>query len=113
MKITLPLVALFFSLFSYSQTFTNSTGGNIPDNNTYVQFPINVSGLSSASLNYTSFGVESVKINLTHTYDEDLRIKLQSPDGNVFVLTSSIGGDGDDYTNTIFSDTANVSISNG
>ncbi len=103
---------LILSCTTFAQTFSNTTGGSIPDNNSYAQFPINVSGLSG-SINTTSFGVESVKMNLIHTNIEDLRIKLQSPDGNVYVLTSYLPQNGQNYTNTIFADTADVSISNG
>ncbi len=112
MKKLLSLLTVFCGAFSFAQTF-NGSGGSIPDNNTYINFPIAVSGLSPANLNTTSFGLESVKMNITHPYDGDLRIKLQSPDGTLYVLTSSLGGDGDNYTNTTFSDTANVSINDG
>lgn len=105
---------LFFSIgITISQTFTNSSGGAIGDDNSYYYFPINVSGLSSSSLDATYFGIESVTINLSHPYDGDLRIKLQSPDGNVFVLTSYLGANGDNYTSTTFTDTAANSITTG
>lgn len=112
-NIILPCILFLCVSFIDAQTFTNSTGGAIGDDNTYYYFPINVSGLSSSTLNTTSFGIESVTMNIDHPYVGDLRIKLQSPDGNIFVLTSSIGGDGDNYTATIFTDSASTPIANG
>lgn len=112
-KYILSLLLSYSIGISFSQTFTNSTGGAIGDDNTYYFFPINVSGLSSSTLDVNNFGIESVTINLSHPYVGDLRIKLQSPDGNVFVLTSYLGADGDNYTSTTFTDTAANSITVG
>lgn len=113
MKITILLFCVYCSLFRLNaQTFTNIVGGSISDDNTYNYFSIDVTGIST-SLNTTSYGIESVTIDITHTYDQDLRIKLQSPDGNVFILTSALGGSGQNYTLTQFTDTALTSISSG
>ena len=64
---------------SYAQTY-NGGGGNILDNQT-VDIPINVSGLSPTTLDKTNFGLEQVCINLTHTWDADLTIRIVAPDG--------------------------------
>lgn len=92
------LVVLPF--FATAQTFTNSTGGAIPDNNTEICFPVTVSGLPSQI--DTSFGVAQVCVNLIHTWDGDLDIKLRAPDGTVVVLSNNNGGSGDNYTNSCF-----------
>lgn len=96
------LLSIFLStpILLFSQTFTNSTGGSIPDNNTEVCFPVSVTGLSSQI--DTAFGLAQVCINLTHTWDGDLKIKLKAPDGSVIMLSSNNGGGGDNYTNTCF-----------
>ncbi|MFH0892998.1 MAG: CotH kinase family protein [Bacteroidota bacterium] len=92
----------------HSQTFSGS-GGSIPDNGDSVVFTINVSGLSPSVID-TNFGLQSVCINLIHTWDSDLHIELIAPDGTHTVLTSGNGNDGDDYVNTCFVDTATVSV---
>ena len=72
------LVAIPF--FVSAQTFTSSTGGAIVDNSE-VCFPLIVSGLPTTI--DTSFGVSQVCVNLTHTWDGDIDIKLKAPDGTV------------------------------
>jgi PKD repeat protein/subtilisin-like proprotein convertase family protein len=83
-----------------SQTFSTTVGGAIPDNNTEVCFPLSVSGLPTQI--DTTFGVTQVCVNLTHTWDGDLKIKLRAPDGTYILLSSNNGGSGDNYTNTCF-----------
>ena len=43
----------------------------------------------------------------------ELKIELISPDGNIILLTESLGGDGDNLVNTFFRDDAEASIYNG
>lgn len=113
MKKLLLLLATVLPFFSNAQTFTNSTGGHIPDNNTETCYPLVVSGLPS-QIDTNTFGLTTVCINLTHTYDGDLKIKLKSPDGNYILLASNNGGSGDNYTNTCFAaNGANGLIGNG
>jgi gliding motility-associated-like protein len=54
-----------------------------------------------------------VKMSLTHSWVEDLTISIISPKGTIIVLSRENGGDGDNYTNTIFDDYATTPISNG
>jgi subtilisin-like proprotein convertase family protein len=92
--------------------FTNSTPVIIPDNNaTGVTSPIVVSGISPATL--TSTSVVSVKLNLTHTYDADLRISLISPSGNTVILSNQRGGSSDNFINTVFTMSAATLIGAG
>lgn len=91
----------------FSQTFSGSTG-SINDVAT-EDFPVTVSGLPT-SINETTFGLESVCIDLNHTYDADLTIVLISPDGSQIILAASAGGDGDDYTGTCFNGTSTQPI---
>jgi len=51
-----------------------------------------------------------VNISLTHTYVEDLTLQLTTPAGNTITLSESLGGNGDDYTQTIFDSEATQSI---
>jgi subtilisin-like proprotein convertase family protein len=103
----MKLIHLLFFLFlfevdfSQAQTFSNSFNQVIPDNNTEIVFDIPVSGLPT-QIDQT-FGIEFVCLNITHTYDADLTVKLKSPNGTVVTLFSGVGGDGDNFTNTCLS----------
>jgi len=97
---------IFFtvSLISFSstaQTFTNNTGGAIPDSPApEVCFDVVASGLPNVA--NSTFGFVSVCIDITHTWDGDLKITLKSPLGFEAILSNNHGGDGDNYSNTCF-----------
>lgn len=104
-------VGLIFYFFLVSaviplraQTF-NGTAGIISDDGTHNYYSATVTGVIPAMLD-TVFGLETVCINLTHTWDDDLIISLISPDGTEFLLAYRLGGDGDNYTNTCFNNSA-------
>lgn len=105
------LLVVFVFKSSFSQTFSG-LGGLIPDDGNSVSFSINVQGLNPSSID-SLYGLESVKINILHTYDADLEIALISPDGTQVMLSYANGGDGDNYWNTTFTDFAETSILNG
>jgi subtilisin-like proprotein convertase family protein len=46
--------------------------------------------------------VVSVLVNFTHTFDGDLDIYLQAPNGQILELSTDNGGGNDNYTNTVF-----------
>jgi subtilisin family serine protease/subtilisin-like proprotein convertase family protein len=52
----------------------------------------------------------NVLVNIEHTFDADLSFSLISPSGTEIVLAGGVGLDGDNFTNTIFDDEANISI---
>ncbi len=54
-----------------------------------------------------------VTIDITHTYVSDLDIYLVSPLGTTITLSNDNGGGSDDYTMTVFDDTAATSINSG
>jgi hypothetical protein len=110
-KLFLSVIFSFAFSNIFSQTFTGG-GGLIPDDGTPIDFPLNVSGLPT-SIDTLSFGLETVCINLTHTWDADLDISLIAPDGTQILLSSANGGSGDDYINTCFDNAAPTSIMAG
>lgn len=95
---------------STAQTFTG-LGGPISDDGTHMYYPIQVVGLPVVI--DSNFGLETVCINATHTWNDDLIISLIAPDGTAFDLCYRHGGDSDNFTNTCFNTSASESISNG
>jgi subtilisin-like proprotein convertase family protein len=61
----------------------------------------------------STVSLNSVCINLTHTWDSDLNIDLISPLGTVYNLSNGNGGSGDNYTNTCFNMSAGTPITLG
>ncbi len=55
----------------------------------------------------------TVTININHTWTDDLDIFLISPDGTRVELSTDNGGSADDYIDTVFDDTATLSITEG
>jgi gliding motility-associated-like protein len=85
------------------QTFSNLVKQPIKD------LKINYSDIVVSGMNATasrSYTVAAVNINIRHTKDADLQLKLISPGGHVFNLSINNGGTGANYTNTTFTDTA-------
>src|ERR1041385_8796568 len=110
-KTTLLVVSILFASSLFAQQTFYGAGGPIPDLTT-VQYPIFVSGLPTAINN--TYGLENVCIDISHTYDSDISIKLQSPDGSQFMLSDRRGGADDNYTGTCFrGDGASGPVSNG
>jgi subtilisin-like proprotein convertase family protein len=112
MKQIFALILSLCSLASLRAQIYNGTGGAINDVAVNT-FNCNVSGLSPATLDTALFGLETVCINLTHTYDSDMLIELLAPDGTTITLAREQGGSGDDFTNTCFNETAATSITLG
>jgi subtilisin-like proprotein convertase family protein len=95
-------------LHAMAQSFT-ATGGAIPDDGNSVVFEIEVSNLPSAT-NATDFGLESVCINVTHSWVADLSVTLIAPNGQLLNLFNGIGGDTDGFVNTCFNGNSTESI---
>lgn len=110
MKIVFTLFTILLPNGLFAQTFTGGTGP-ILDNQT-IDIPLTVS-VPQTSINTTTFGVETICLNLTHTYLADLTIQIVAPDGTIKNLASGIGGGDDDMTNTCFNANATTSISAG
>jgi len=92
------------------KSFTTNTPVNVLDNTT-VNSSLTVSGVTRNPMQSNS--INQVCINITHTWDEDMDIRLVSPSGTIMDLSIANGGSGDNYTNTCFSPTASVPITSG
>ncbi|MDX2360574.1 MAG: CotH kinase family protein [Crocinitomicaceae bacterium] len=96
--------------FGYSQTFSGGSGP-ILDLQT-IDIPLTVTG-APTSINTTTYGLEQICLDLTHTYVSDMEISLIAPDGTTVMLISSVGGGGDDMLGTCLRWDAANSISSG
>jgi len=122
------LAAGLFTMFGFAsaglaQTFNGSainTAGNslIPSTGTGgcavapqtfggTLFDATVAGVSAAQ------GAPSVLLNFTHTFGEDIDMYLRAPNGQLLELSTDNGGAGDNFTNTVFVDSAAQSITAG
>ncbi len=102
------MLALLVSNRMQAQVFTGSSGasiGAIADSAT-TSFPLTVSGVGVIN---NSYGLESLTLNLDHSFSKDLTIYLKSPDGTMARLFQNreVGN----FVNTIFIETATQSIS--
>ncbi len=110
-KIFLILISIIHLSFLTAQTYSYNIPTSIPDDDC-TSIELNVDG-TNAVLDPT-FGLESVCIDVTHVYLEDLEIILISPGGTEVLLTSANGSGGESYTNTCFvGNTSAPSITTG
>lgn len=75
-----------------------------------TQSPCDVSGIGILGGCTT---IDHVEINVQHTWVGDIGILLIGPGGQVLELSTSNGGPGDNYTNTVFSDSAPDFVTSG
>ncbi len=88
-------------------TLTNSTITTITDNSCPgATSAIVASGLPSS----ISPANISIKLNITHTWNGDLKLWLEAPNGDLLGLANAVGGSTDNFTNTIFSDAGSEQI---
>ena len=104
---------MFFALTTIvnAQTFSGTTGSITDNNSGWDSFTASASGLPTSTS--SSFGLEYVTIDITHTWDADLDIELRSPNGTRILLTSDNGGSGNNYNNTVFRMDAAASVTSG
>ena len=111
MKYYILLLSLFFASFTNAQVF-QGTGGNIPDATFFGPSPwfnyyLNVNSVGTINCDIT------VCLDISHTYTDDLDIRLISPSGTIVYLSTDNGGAGDNYTNTCFTTSATTNITAG
>ena len=90
-------ILVAFSFFAKAQTFSWTGSVPILDNQT-ISVPINVSGIQNTIDN--NYGLAHICMNITHSYDNDLIIKLISPSGTTITLIQEIGGSGNNFYGT-------------
>lgn len=90
-----------------AQTFSTTGTTSIFDNQC-SSATIAVSGLPA--IIDSTFGLCSVTVDITHTYDGDLDLWLVSASGDSIRLSNNQGGSGDNFTNTVFAMNAAQSI---
>lgn len=71
-----------------------------------VYNPLTISGVPD----YATITKMTVTLNMTHPSTGHLHVALSDPDGNIVTLSSLLGGEGDNFTNTVFDDSATFSI---
>jgi subtilisin-like proprotein convertase family protein len=69
-----------------------------------------MASLSQDIMDTTLISDLDVIVNITHTYDGDLVLRLHGPAGQIVTLASLVGAGGDNFTSTVFDDEASVSI---
>ena len=106
---TLIIIFALSSSILQAQTFPGTTGA-LSDNNcsgAFNSFTANVSGVGAMDI------FQSITINITHSWVGDLNLFLIGPTGAIIELSTVNGGSGDNYVNTIFSDSAPTYITTG
>ena len=78
-----------------TQTYNNSTVVNIGDNTT-ITSPITVSGRTGNAPT-----TASVSVNITHTYQGDLKVDLVAPDGSLYNIHNRTGAGTDNVIKTV------------
>ncbi|MFI5172684.1 MAG: CotH kinase family protein [Chitinophagales bacterium] len=104
-------LTIFACSCSFAQTFNSIVNADIPDDGTDISFTMDIAGLPSTI--DTDFGLETVCVNMDHTWDSDLEVKLIAPDGTTFLLFTGIGGDGDNFNFTCLNKSAATNIAAG
>lgn len=93
---------------SNSGSFTSNERVDIDaDRANTVQSKLTVDGVDG------SISDMNVKVDIDHTWDEDLLVTLVSPSGTRVQMIRYVGEDGDGFNNTMLDDSASVDIADG
>jgi subtilisin-like proprotein convertase family protein len=103
------------------QTATSTKDFGVVTGTTYTSTDVpkslpdytNTSSTITVSGGPASISKVTVTLNISITWDEDLDIYLIAPDGTQITLSTDNGSAGDNYTNTMFDDSASASITSG
>lgn len=121
-----PLLAILLIFFSssYNHSFGQSFSFyynqpvSVPDGNCFDGYGgagenLNLPVTGVGILNINAARIDSVKLDISMTWNSDMQIWLESPSGEILELSTNNGGSSDNYTNTIFSDLAVENVVNG
>jgi subtilisin-like proprotein convertase family protein len=81
-----------------------------------VGAPTTTSGTMSHTIPLAASGKVAdvnVLLNVTHTWNSDLRFTLFSPDGTSSIIINAVGGSSKNFTNTVLDDQATTPIASG
>ena len=105
---------------AFSGIFKFTTENDICDTSNASDVPLNIpdnnpAGISSKILITSNKKIRDVNVtvNITHPWIGDLDLMLISPSGKSVLLVASRYDEGLNYTNTVFDDSASLSISSG
>ena len=89
------------------ETTISGTIGGINDNNCPV------GNTFTAIVVTPNLKLDKITLDITHNNAGDLLLFLESPDGMILEVSTRVGGSGDDYINTMFTDDAADFITTG
>lgn len=93
--------------------YSNPSPLSIPDAGCTGGFGVNSAlTITGQPLAVPTAGI-AVQVDITHTFTADLRIFLEAPNGAILNLAYAVGGGDDNFSGTIFSDEAALSIASG
>ncbi len=110
----MPGVPVFLDL---NNNGVQDPGGNYTVASTNV--PVAIPDLSTATSTLTVANANgpitglTITLNISHTFDSDLTATLIAPDGTPVTLFANVGGSGQNFSGTTFSDSATRSINSG
>jgi PKD repeat protein/subtilisin-like proprotein convertase family protein len=99
---------LFCPALLQAQSF-EGIGGSIPDDGNDITFNLTVQGLPAVT-DTQSFGLESICVNINHTWNDELYLRLVAPNGEEIYLFSGLGGYDNNFGNICLNSNAAVSF---
>lgn len=97
--------AIRYSLVNESFTECGPTGQVIdPDASNNGDIVTSVITVNEIGTIGNDFFIETLELDITHSFVGDLDITLTSPEGTTLILSNENGGSGNNYTNTVFQD---------
>ncbi len=112
LKIKFAILCFLLGIVSLgisAQSITFSGPGAQIADSSVTEYDIEVANVPQQFMS-PNFGLVSIQLNITHPYLQNLRAILMTPRGTVIKLFTGVGGNSQDMTNTILSDTASTAI---
>ena len=87
---------------TFNGSTTNTAGNNLIPSTGPSTNGCTVETVYNNTVGAGILGVQSVQLNMTHTWTGDLEIYLEAPNGQRIALSTDNGSSGDNFTNTVF-----------